>query len=520
MAIDLKKYLPWLKPSTKLSERWKKAIALREVEWMRFEFQTGSAEGKLPDLGVLQREAARKGWDVESINKMSIYHDLYGDQIERGYRRVVAEHRAQTDYKVMMVAVARCYSCRKYAEAMELFLQFERSLLPDGEVCEYYGQGIALIVASRRDISEARNYADVVMVSGERSLFFAINAFFVYFELGDHERVRELYEYLVTNQSNNPHALQALGWVELARGYYGEGFRLLEARMALKDLVEIMPESVLPKERWNGVVTPGLRLLVVEEQGIGDTIMMARYLAELKSRGIDVIFAGRELVVSLLEENFPTIEYFIRNKTDFSNVEFQCWTPMMSLPFYLNTTVENVPGKSGYLAAPADQKKYWKGRVTAGKGRLRVGIAWSGNPHHKFDKRRSLRFEDISSRISSLQEIDFFALQTAVPDIMPGNLHAMSDEFTTFADTAALIEMMDIVVSVDTSVIHLSGALGKKSLLMLPFRYEWRWGLDGPNNAWYDSVKVIRQVRHADWTEVLDFVFSDQLPRLAKELTE
>jgi hypothetical protein len=111
--------------------------------------------------------------------------------------------------------------------------------------------------------------------------------------------------------------------------------------------------------------------------------------------------------------------------------------------------------------------------------------------------------------------VDFFPLQMTVPSGLPANIHRVTDELMTFADTAALIEQLDLVISVDTSVIHLAGALGKPAWLLLPRRYEWRWSLDGESNNWYHSVCVLRQTRNGDWDYPLQEAFG---PRLARFL--
>ena len=111
----------------------------------------------------------------------------------------------------------------------------------------------------------------------------------------------------------------------------------------------------------------------------------------------------------------------------------------------------------------------------------------------------------------------FFALQTVVPDVMPVNVINVTEEMITLADTAALIEQMDLIITVDTSVVHIAGALAKETWLMLPKRYEWRWGLEGEDNDWYDTVKVIRQPKSGDWASVLDEVFNKRLKRFIAE---
>ena len=180
----------------------------------------------------------------------------------------------------------------------------------------------------------------------------------------------------------------------------------------------------------------------------------------------------------------------------------------MSLPFHFNTTATNVPAVDGYLSVPKEQAAYWRTRVhsLAEGAKLRVGLAWSGNPGHRADKRRSMSFELICSLVREHSNIRFFSLQTHVPAGHPVNMVDIADELLTLADTAAVMAEMDLVISVDTSAIHLAGALGYPAWLLLPYRYEWRWGLEGVANAWYSSVRVYRQELHGAWPELLDTV--------------
>lgn len=137
-------------------------------------------------------------------------------------------------------------------------------------------------------------------------------------------------------------------------------------------------------------------------------------------------------------------------------------------------------------------------------------MTWSGSPAHRADRRRSIPFARIVEAIRNIKA-DFFALQTKLPEIRPANLIDVSDEMVIFSDTAALIEQLDLVITIDTSVVHVAGAIGKETWLLLPYRYEWRWGLEGEKNNWYDSVSVLRQTRGGDWNGLLDEVFQHRL---------
>lgn len=498
---------------------WQTRLRDLDLKLARQALQEAAKQNDIPEMSFLRDQAVACGWSGVMLEKLCALCQLYGSQPELGYRSVLAAGWARDDYEMMMVASSKCYQFTKYNEAWQLYHSFDPDCIPPGEQSEYFGQGVALMIATRRNISEAGEYAKKAMSYADASMFIAINAYFVHFELGDHQRVREIHDFLVHKVPADSSVMQSIGWVELARNYYAEGFRLLESRLGLPELRCEIPDKVWSRPLWRGEEAVGVRVLVYEEQGIGDAVMMARYLDVLTSRGIKVLFAGRQQLISLLEYGMPDVEFVTRSPRDCHDCVFDKWVPMMSLPYLLGTTSATVPSRQGYLRAPQEQLAYWTTRVNeVGKSaKLRVGIAWSGNPDHKFDKRRSLDFTEIESWIVQLRDIDFYTLQTNVPGAAPPNLHVMSEEFTTLSDTAALIELMDVVVTVDTSVVHIAGSLGKQTLLMLPFRYEWRWGLEGEGNAWYDSVRIIRQAHHADWSNVLEQIFSTELPRLAGE---
>jgi hypothetical protein len=188
----------------------------------------------------------------------------------------------------------------------------------------------------------------------------------------------------------------------------------------------------------------------------------------------------------------------------------------MSLPYFLGTTTSNVPLRSGYLQAPPEHNQYWRTLIESqfGSSRPKIGVAWSGNPRHRFDLRRSIPTDLFLDRLAACDGVQFFALQTTLPETLPSNLAAFPDELVTFADTAAIVSELDAVVCVDTSLVHLAGALGKPTWLLLPRRYEWRWGLEGEQNCWYSSVRVLRQKESGQWAPLLADVFTRELTQL------
>jgi len=328
------------------------------------------------------------------------------------------------------------------------------------------------------------------------------------------ERVRQEFE-------NGQHPIDQAGFalaiVDLAQDNYERGFELLELRYQMTEASRYVNPALFPLRRWQGEPPAGNVLLLSSEQGFGDTVQMARYLPELQQIGFRrLVMEAQPESLTLLQFNFPEIDFVIQKWREVPARAFDCWTGLVSLPHLLKTTTSNVPGQSGYLHVPPENEAYWRARVaelTTGK-RLRIGLAWSGFPGHRADRRRSIPFPRMMDAIRD-QDVDFFALQTHVPPGFPENLINVSEELVTLSDTAALIAEMDLVIAVDTSVVHLAGAIGKETWLLLPYRYEWRWGLEGEGNHWYDSVKVLRQARRGDWDGLLEDVFGKRLPARA-----
>lgn len=489
-----------------------KASGLRNLLKSRLQ---GDAAFPLDDLLTRARSA---GWSALELEKLAAYCDFFSGQSAAGYHRVMMGHLAETDYDLFMTAAVHCYLFDRYEEGYELLQQFKEAEAESLDPLGFLAFAGYMTLAAGRNIADATSYFDRALDQGLKSALLAVNAYPIYFEAGRHDRVLQLRELIQQTYADDPEAIFAIACVELCRGYYPEGFRLAESRYKMPEVGRSINSTLLSKTRWQGEPLAGKTLLVHGEQGYGDLVMMARYFPILENSGTRVVVDCREAAVSLLKHNFPGCQIVAGDQKSSLEVRFDCWTGIMSLPHHFNTTADTVPSTSRYLTAPPEQSAYWKERIPAlcRKG-LRIGLAWSGNPGHRADKRRSVPFSLVDNFLRQVPEVQFVALQTSVPSACPANLIDVSDEMVTLADTAALIAEMDLVITVDTSVVHIAGALGIRTWLMLPYRYEWRWGLDGERNNWYDSVSVLRQRRHGEWDSVLEEVFLQRLPALALE---
>ena len=491
-----------------------RASALREA------LKVAMGGGKLFPTDDLLAQARAAGWQPLELDKLVAYCEFFAGKSAVAYRRVMAGGLATSDYPLFMTACTYCYVHDRYAEGYSLLRQFDRSAIDPASLGEFLAFVGYLTFAAGMAVEEAVGYLDEAMDAQLYSPMLAINAYPIYFEAGRLDRVDQLRELIRERYSEDPEAIYSIACVELARDYYPEGFRLAEIRYRMAEVARSINPVLLGKARWQGESLDGKRLLVHGEQGFGDIIMMSRYLPMLVDKGVDVVLDTREAAIPLLAHNFPGCQFVPSAMGKPIPAQFDVWTGIMSLPFHFDTTAETVPASEGYLAPPPDQVRYWQRRVAelAGDGVPRIGLAWSGNPSHRADLRRSIRFDVLADHVRRIPSARFFCLQTSVPEMLPANLISVTDEMMTLADTAALIAAMDLVITVDTSIVHVAGALGCKAWLLLPYRYEWRWGLAGERNCWYDSVAVLRQKTNGDWQSLLADVFGQRLPAYLAQL--
>ena len=278
--------------------------------------------------------------------------------------------------------------------------------------------------------------------------------------------------------------------------------------------------------QWRGENLAGKTIFLYPEQGYGDTIQFLRYVPLVASRGGHVILEVPPPLLRLAERLQGAAQVFASGAAA-PAADFFC--PLLSLPRAFSTTVATIPGEVPYLVADRTAIAAWRRRLAVLEG-LRVGLVWAGSPRpnqpeaNRINRRRSItlgHFANLADvpgvSLVSLQK-DQAASQTRSPP--PGLfVHDWTDELGDFADTAALIEALDLVISVDTSVVHLAGALGKPVWLLNRFDTCWRWLLDRDDSPWYPTLRQFRQPRRGDWDSVIMDVLA-ALTRLVLEQPE
>ncbi|MDD5298546.1 MAG: tetratricopeptide repeat protein [Rhodocyclaceae bacterium] len=293
----------------------------------------------------------------------------------------------------------------------------------------------------------------------------------------------------------------SLGNLLLLLGQFEEAWDAYESRWQRDDFVA----RSFSRPRWSGATgISGKTLLLHAEQGLGDTLQFVRYVDKLSALGARVILEVQEPLKTILQSYPGTSGVFVKGE-ELPDFDFHC--PLMSLPHAFRTDLSGIPAPARYLVAPAERVAHWSQRL-GGQPTPHIGLVWSGNPAHGDDHNRSLPLSSLASLWQDGKR-SFLCLQKEIREQDRGVLDAspwlikLSPELMDFAETAAVIENLDLIITVDTSVAHLAGALGKPVWILLPFVPDWRWLLDRSDSPWYPSARLFRQRQPGNWESVI-----------------
>jgi tetratricopeptide (TPR) repeat protein len=302
-----------------------------------------------------------------------------------------------------------------------------------------------------------------------------------------------------------------LGQLALLQGDLAAGWPEYEWRRLIKEALTLRTRE-LPQPAWFGEHALGKRIFLHAEQGIGDTIQFCRYVSMVAGLGAEVALEVQRPLRELLA-GLDGVSQLISAGEAIPSTDFQC--SLMSLPGAFQTTLETIPCPVAYLRSDPRKVARWR-EVLGPRKRPRIGLAWSGNARHSNDHNRSVTLAQWVKHLPD--EFDFFCLQSEIRDADRDTLHSGAkirtfDSHLDFAETAALIETLDLVISVDTSLAHLSGAMGKETWILLAFLPDWRWLLDRKDSPWYPTATLYRQPMAGDWDSVMADVKADLLLR-------
>ena len=301
-----------------------------------------------------------------------------------------------------------------------------------------------------------------------------------------------IYEKALSLKPNHLAIRKSLGIAQLQSGNLREGFRNYEARLAKKDCFSKIP-------RWSPDCNAH-SVLVTAEQGFGDTLQFCRYLNRLVEMGSEVTFACQPTLVRLMRTVNAEITVISNND---KAPDTDAHIPLLSLPFALGSTLETIPADCPYLSADEALTSKW--RKISDKPVKSVGLVWSGNPHRQDDRMRSCPPE-LLHKLLCMKEIDFYSLQK---EGIPNGFEGITDlgyHLTDFAETAALIKSLDIIVTVDTAMAHLAGALGRPVWVMLGNTADWRYFLERNDSPWYPQMRLFRQKKPGAWADLISDV--------------
>jgi tetratricopeptide (TPR) repeat protein len=489
-------------------------------------------------LGLLARQAGRHDMALDMLRKATTFapselryrYDLLAFLRETGQieEESIWLHRTGVQFPARADIHARLglllCNAGRYAEAIERFAA-SAAIAPDAEVHCYWGLCLAALqrfdealprlreaIRLRPDFVEAHNDLGLTLIQFGR-----------FDEAREHfHTALRLRPDLPETHVNLGNALRIIGEIDdaeasfraalrlrpdYAQAHYGlallllisgrleEGWREMEWRSAM------FPERPLPQPRWNGESLNGRTLLLHTQQGLGDAIQFCRYVPELARHERIVLELPRSLLrlMSSLDGNATIIE----RDTPLPGFDLHC--PLERLPFIAGTSLTSVPDAVPYLHAEPRAIAAWRSRLAGHPGR-HVGIAWAGNPDHQDDRRRSVPLR-LFAPLAAMPGVVFVSLQKGAGSEQaasppPGMvLLDWTGELQDFADTAALVAALDLVISVDTAIVHLAGSLARPVWLLNRFDTCWRWLHQRDDSPWYPTLRQFRQTRFDGWDE-------------------
>jgi tetratricopeptide (TPR) repeat protein len=324
---------------------------------------------------------------------------------------------------------------------------------------------------------------------------------------GQFERALKNYKQAIAIDPNCSVAQWNQAQIYLRRGDFKQGWRAYEWRWKTPSLPMYKSRRDFPQPAWTGSeALAGKTILLHAEQGLGDTLQFCRYATLVAQRGARVVLEVPAPLVTLMQ-SLAGVAHIVRRGEPLPPFDYHL--PLMSLPLAFDTRLDSIPAPSAYLAADPAKVAQWQERLAApGQARKpRIGVAWRGAAHYGNDQSRSLPLPAFAKLLSD--QYEFISLQKEVPpdeqallDSLP--VRQLAEHLHDFSDTAALCAQLDLVITVDTSVAHLAGALGKPVWILLPEPGEWRWLEQRSDSPWYASARLFRQPQAGDWSAVIE----------------
>lgn len=323
----------------------------------------------------------------------------------------------------------------------------------------------------------------------------------------DYQGAAECYKRALSIDPNHVDAHINLGFLNLLLGDFKAGWAHNAWRRRGREL--LLSARTYTQPLWDGGDLNGQSIFIYPEQGIGDFIQCARFVQNLIDLGGDVTLEIPSSLMPVFDRFIPGLKCIVSGQ---AVPDFDCHASVMDLPGLLSVELNDLPGKTSYLSPPADAQASWAQRFE-GDTNLRVGLVWAGNPKHKNDRARSMD-PALLQPLTEVAGVSLYSFQVGgaengVAEIGADKVVDLKPYLSDYGQTAAALAGMDVLVSVDTSVAHLGGALGLPTWIMLPTTLDWRWMLAREDSPWYPSVKLYRQKAKGDWAGVVEVIVED-----------
>jgi tetratricopeptide (TPR) repeat protein len=297
----------------------------------------------------------------------------------------------------------------------------------------------------------------------------------------------------------------------LLAGRLAEGWESYEWRFKLKQAEGMLPKTGKPQ--WDGEALSAGKLLIVADQGFGDCIQFSRLIPWVAERAPAPILACSHDLVPILRQ-IPGLAKIVTSWDQAGEYDF--YVPLSGLPRLAGITTENIPNKWPYLSVKPEQIAFWREKLDrlAAPGKRRIALVWAGRPTHKNDRKRTLKLSQFSA-LFALPGITLITVQKGEQISQAGSYYGaapllnLGPEIDDFTDTMAILKNVEHLVTIDTSVAHIAGAIGVPTSLVLPYAPDWRWLLNRSDTPWYQSVKLYRQQKPYDWLGVIENVAKD-----------
>jgi len=335
----------------------------------------------------------------------------------------------------------------------------------------------------------------------------------VFQKLGKFDKATSNYNKAIQLKPDDVEAHFNLGLLLLLQGNFKDGWEKYEYRC--RDKNYSIPIHNLTQPQWDGSALKGRTLLIYVEQGLGDTFQFSRYLHHIKKDGGSIVFMCQSTVIDFYRGNDSGWDIYIDKviSADDPLPHFDLHISLMSLPYIMDTNINNIPQGVPYIKTRQDMAHSWKLKIKKEhiKNIIKVGLVWQGSKTHKNDHYRSIPLECFSSLLE-LDKVKLFSLQRGfgqeqiAKNNFENNIIDWSSNFGQYINTAALIENLDLVISIDTSIVHLAGAMGKPVWVLLEAVPDFRWMLDHEDSPWYPSAKLFRQQDQGNWETVISKV--------------